>query len=109
MARSGAGTRSSADVAGVRKVIAVFTKEVLDGGATTKYRRQPFNIVQFDWKNGEMETYIELVLGNRFKRYDSDQITSTPYEDEEYDDVWMLSPADLAAYRGIYRDRGTAK
>lgn len=85
--------RKSADATGVRSVKAVFVKEPFDGGSKSKFFRQPFNIVIYEWGNGERSTFIELCPGNRFR--------SLGEQGECYDDLVVISPAELAAFPRI--------
>ena len=101
--------RKSANVEGVRSVKAVFIKEERFIGAQRrfKYIRQPFNLVEYDWGNGEYKTYLELCLGNRFFNRDT---ATTSSEWEEYDDVLLFdSYAELRNWPVIYRDGSHAK
>lgn len=86
--------RKSANAAGVRKVKAVFVKHLYSGGNTFKYIRQPFNIIEYDWGNGETADYIELCLGNRFRSHRNE-------DSECYDDVLFLTASELTKYPSI--------
>lgn len=86
--------RKSANKEGVREVVAVFTQELRNGKKV--YLRQPFNLVRFHWGNGEYQTYMELVLGNRFKSYTGDT-------EERYDEVRIMDKADLNNLPNIER------
>jgi hypothetical protein len=57
--------RKSASEEGVRNVKAVFVKEPIfvKSKRTFRYVRQPFNLVEYDWGNGERTTGLELDLG----------------------------------------------
>ena len=88
--------RKSADSEGVRKNIAVFAKAPRNGGNSFVYIRQPFNIVQFDWGNGEYATYFELCLGNRFRSYAGDAT-------EKYDDMRVMEFGDMSRWPRIDR------
>jgi hypothetical protein len=58
--------RKSAHEEGVRNVKAVFVKEPVFVGSrrTFRYVRQPFNLVEYEWGNGERTTGLELDLGS---------------------------------------------
>lgn len=102
--------RRSADAKGVRTVEAVFIKFPRQGGKFI-YQRQPWNFVKYDWGNGEVKTYMELCIGNRFKSVGNRGFETAAAGDdavsygmEAYDGIKILEPSDLNMLPGIGRN-----
>lgn len=96
--------RKSANAAGVREVYAVFVKYPRQGGKF-KYNRQPFNIVIYNWGNGERASYIELCLGNQFKSRGNVGFETSQVDEavEQYDGIRFMEPSELNLWPSIGR------
>lgn len=104
--------RKSASEDGVRSVKAVFVKELVYFGSkrTYKYVRQPFNLVEYDWGNGERTTGLELDLGRGHSTRELDSARTAVLSGtngwEEYQDVLIFdSYAELRQWPTINRGK----
>ena len=83
--------RKSANADGVVYRIAVYLRTARDGGAKYKYVRQPFDLVRYDWGNGDRSSYMQLTIGSGVTR-------ST---NVEYDEVRFVSAEELVRLPSI--------
>ena len=91
-----AGARKSANAEGVRRITAIFVKRPHGGGSCFKYYREPFNLVEYDWGNGERTTGLEVVLGQRFR-------SRAGEPSECYDDIKVVEPSELSNWPRLHR------
>jgi hypothetical protein len=41
----------------------VFVRKGIEGGATTQYNRRPYDVVEYNWGDGNKETYLQPHFG----------------------------------------------